>query len=184
MREFCNEGNILDAKDPKLGTEYDRTEVEMVLKLGLMCSHSNPHDRPTMRQVLHYLTGDAILPDLSPSDLRGNAMTLEIHDGLSETGMFTCGSSMVNSIVSASSGSWLMLRLKWKETFAFPRLSQAGKRVSFHIMSRRVEASAGDGDEHIFREDVQAIRDKTKCWLGKDNNANKSVHRASHKTDT
>ncbi|KAL0712177.1 hypothetical protein Bca4012_019155 [Brassica carinata] len=101
---FCNEGNILDAKDPKLGTEYDRTEVEMVLKLGLMCSHSNPHDRPTMRQVLHYLTGDAILPDLSPSDLRGNAMTLEIHDGLSETGMFTCGSSMVNSIVSASSG--------------------------------------------------------------------------------
>ena len=102
---FWNEGNILDAKDTKLGTEYDRTEVEMVLKLGLLCSHSNPHARPTMRQVLHYLMGDATLPDLSPSDLRGNEMMrLEIHQGLSETGMFTCGSSMVNSIVSASSG--------------------------------------------------------------------------------
>ncbi|KAG2331268.1 hypothetical protein Bca52824_002448 [Brassica carinata] len=102
---FWNEGNILDAKDPKLGTEYDRIEVEMVLKLGLLCSHSNPHARPTMRGVLHYLMGDAILPDLSPSDLRGNEMMrLEIHHGLSETGMFTCGSSMVNSIVSASSG--------------------------------------------------------------------------------
>ncbi|CAN6809090.1 unnamed protein product [Brassica oleracea] len=102
---FWNEGNILDAKDPKLGTEYDRIEVEMVLKLGLLCSHSNPHARPTMRQVLHYLMGDSILPDLSPSDLRGNEMMrLEIHHGLSETGMFTCGSSMVNSIVSASSG--------------------------------------------------------------------------------
>ncbi|KAJ4905451.1 L-type lectin-domain containing receptor kinase IV.4 [Raphanus sativus] len=100
---FWSEGNILDAKDPKIGTEYDRTEVEMVLKLGLMCTHSNPHDRPAMRQVLHYLMGDAILPDLSPLDLGGNEM-LEIHHELSETGMFTCGSSMVNSIVSASSG--------------------------------------------------------------------------------
>ncbi|CAH8294411.1 unnamed protein product [Eruca vesicaria subsp. sativa] len=97
-------GNILDATDPKLGTNYDRTEVEMVLKLGLMCSHFNPHARPTMRQVLHYLSGDAILPDLSPLDLRRNEMMLEINHGLSETGMFTCGSSMVNSIVSASSG--------------------------------------------------------------------------------
>ncbi|KAG2330864.1 hypothetical protein Bca52824_002044 [Brassica carinata] len=40
--EVWSEGNILDAKDPKLGTEYDQREVEMVLKLGLLCSHSNP----------------------------------------------------------------------------------------------------------------------------------------------
>lgn len=30
-----SEGNILDAKDPNLGTVYDQREVEMVLKLGL-----------------------------------------------------------------------------------------------------------------------------------------------------
>ncbi|KAF8116519.1 hypothetical protein N665_0017s0074 [Sinapis alba] len=97
---FWSEGNILDAKDPNLGTYYDQREVEMVLKLGLWCSHLNPHARPSMRQVLHYLSGDAMLPDLSPSDLRGSEMMLEIHHGLSEIGMFTCGSSMVDSVLS------------------------------------------------------------------------------------
>uniref|UniRef100_A0A1J3J2C8 non-specific serine/threonine protein kinase n=1 Tax=Noccaea caerulescens TaxID=107243 RepID=A0A1J3J2C8_NOCCA len=100
---FWNEGNILDAKDPNLGTEYDdEREVEMVLKLGLLCSHSDPLARPTMRQVLNYLNGDAMLPDLSPLDLRGNGMMmLGIHQRrLSEFDMSNGGSSMVDSILS------------------------------------------------------------------------------------
>ncbi|CAN6804895.1 unnamed protein product [Brassica oleracea] len=98
--EFWNAGNILDAKDPSLGTEYDQREVEMVLKLGLLCSHSNPQARPTMRQVLHYLSGDAMLPDFSPLDLHESEMMLGTHHGLSEISMFTCGSSMVDSVLS------------------------------------------------------------------------------------
>ncbi|CAN6861335.1 unnamed protein product [Brassica oleracea] len=98
--EFWNVGNILDAKDPSLGTKYDQREVKMVLKLGLLCSHSNPQARPTMRQVLHYLSGDAMLPDLSPLDLHGSEMMLGTHHGLSEIGMFTSGSSMVDSVLS------------------------------------------------------------------------------------
>ncbi|KAF3560654.1 hypothetical protein DY000_02010883 [Brassica cretica] len=97
---FWNEGNILDAKDPNLGTEYDQREVEMVLKLGLLCSHSNPQARPTMRQVLHYVSGDAMLPDFSPLELHGNEMMLGTHHGIREIGMFTCGSSMVDSVLS------------------------------------------------------------------------------------
>nr|VDD27804.1 unnamed protein product [Brassica oleracea] len=97
--EFWNVGNILDAKDPSLGTEYDQREVEMVLKLGLLCSHSNPQARPTMRQVLHYLSGDAMLPDLSPLDFHGSEMMLGTHHGLCEIGMFTSGSSMVDSVL-------------------------------------------------------------------------------------
>ncbi|CAA7033719.1 unnamed protein product [Microthlaspi erraticum] len=50
-------------------SECDQREVEMVLKLGLLCSHSDPQARPTMRQVLNYLNGDAMLPDLSPFGL-------------------------------------------------------------------------------------------------------------------
>ncbi|KAF8116524.1 hypothetical protein N665_0017s0079 [Sinapis alba] len=95
-----SEGNILDAKDPNLGTEYDQREVEMVLKLGLLCSHSNPHARPTMRQVLHYLSGDAVLPDTLPFGLHGNEVMLETHHGFSEIGMFTCESSLVDSVLS------------------------------------------------------------------------------------
>ncbi|KAL1225150.1 L-type lectin-domain containing receptor kinase IV.3 [Cardamine amara subsp. amara] len=97
---FLVEGNILDAKDPNLGSEYDQKEIEMVLKLGLLCSHSDPHSRPTMRHVLHYLRGDVTLPDFSPLDLRGNEMMLGIHHGFSESGMFTSGSSIAYSILS------------------------------------------------------------------------------------
>ncbi|CAA7059540.1 unnamed protein product [Microthlaspi erraticum] len=57
----------------------------MVLKLGLLCSHSDPNARPTMRQVLNYLNGDAKLPDLSPLDLRGNGMMMMgLHHKVSE----------------------------------------------------------------------------------------------------
>ncbi|CAA7033713.1 unnamed protein product [Microthlaspi erraticum] len=98
---FWNEGNILDAKDPNLGTEYDQREVEMVLKLGLLCSHSDPLARPTMRQVLNYLNGDALFPDLSPLDLRGNGvMMLGIHHRVGEPVMSNGGSSMVDSVLS------------------------------------------------------------------------------------
>jgi len=41
----------------------------MVLTLGLMCSHPFPGERPTMRQVMQYLDGDAPLPELTPADM-------------------------------------------------------------------------------------------------------------------
>ncbi|KFK30833.1 hypothetical protein AALP_AA6G031600 [Arabis alpina] len=97
---FWIEGKILDAKDPNLGSVYDRREVELVLKLGLMCSHSEPLVRPSMRQVIQYLRGDAMLPDLSQLDLHGRGMQLGIHRGFSEIDMFTGGSSIVDSILS------------------------------------------------------------------------------------
>ncbi|XP_010438141.1 PREDICTED: L-type lectin-domain containing receptor kinase IV.4-like [Camelina sativa] len=97
---FWTEENILDAKDPKLGSEYDQREVEMVLKLGLLCAHSNPQVRPTMRQVLHYLKGDAMLPEFSPSDFCGGGMTLGINHGLGELATFIGGTSIADSILS------------------------------------------------------------------------------------
>ncbi|XP_027120766.1 L-type lectin-domain containing receptor kinase IV.1-like [Coffea arabica] len=58
-------GNILQAVDHNLGNEYVKEEAELVLKLGLLCSHSEPVIRPSMRQVLLYLEGSVTLPDLS-----------------------------------------------------------------------------------------------------------------------
>ncbi|XP_027118101.1 L-type lectin-domain containing receptor kinase IV.1-like [Coffea arabica] len=58
-------GNILQAVDQKLGTGYVEEEADLVLKLGLLCSHSEPEIRPRMRQVLLYLEGSVALPDLS-----------------------------------------------------------------------------------------------------------------------
>ncbi|CAL8165302.1 unnamed protein product [Prunus armeniaca] len=61
-----NRGNILVATDRKLGTEFIAEEMELVLKLGLLCSHTEPTARPRMRQVVRYLEGDhALFPELS-----------------------------------------------------------------------------------------------------------------------
>ncbi|XP_044955750.1 L-type lectin-domain containing receptor kinase IV.2-like [Hordeum vulgare subsp. vulgare] len=61
-------GSIIDAVDSEL-KDYDTTEVELVLKLGLLCSHSLSRLRPCMRLVMLYLEGGARLVDFQPASL-------------------------------------------------------------------------------------------------------------------
>ncbi|XXG54545.1 hypothetical protein AAC387_Pa03g2394 [Persea americana] len=65
VSECWKRGEILEAKDPKLGSDYAIEEMELVLKLGLVCSHPKPVARPTMRQVVQILDGDYSVPELS-----------------------------------------------------------------------------------------------------------------------
>ncbi|KAJ8642394.1 hypothetical protein MRB53_019088 [Persea americana] len=65
VTEFWKRGSLLEARDCKLGNDYVVKELELVLKLGLLCSHPVPAARPTMRQVTQYLDCDAVLPELS-----------------------------------------------------------------------------------------------------------------------
>lgn len=58
VAERLQSGKILDAVDPKLNSVYAVEEMEMVLGLGLLCSHHRPEARPSMRQVMRYLNGD------------------------------------------------------------------------------------------------------------------------------
>ncbi|CAN1770022.1 L-type lectin-domain containing receptor kinase IV.1 [Linum perenne] len=86
-------GEILVAKDLNLDSELVREEVELVLKLGLFCSHSNPEARPSMRQVLQILEGDLSLPDMSSMEL-----------SLSTVGMnFVCRKDFVDMALCSSS---------------------------------------------------------------------------------
>ncbi|XXG54525.1 hypothetical protein AAC387_Pa03g2380 [Persea americana] len=62
-----NRGEILAARDVRLGNEYVKEEIELVLKLGLLCSHPMPAARPSMRQVMQFLDGDCLLPELPTS---------------------------------------------------------------------------------------------------------------------
>lgn len=57
------EGKVLDVVDPRLEGNYDEGQLLMVLKLGLLCSNDAPVARPTMRQVVRFLDGEAVLPD-------------------------------------------------------------------------------------------------------------------------
>ncbi|KAL7169226.1 hypothetical protein ACSBR2_034297 [Camellia fascicularis] len=61
--ECLERGNILEAIDQCLGTEYVVEEAELVLKLGLLCSHAVAAARPIMSDVVKYLEGEAQLPD-------------------------------------------------------------------------------------------------------------------------
>ncbi|KAI3944682.1 hypothetical protein MKW98_021140 [Papaver atlanticum] len=56
-------GDILQTTDPNLLNEYVKQEMEIVLKLGLLCSRIDPQARSSMRQVMQYLEGHFPLPD-------------------------------------------------------------------------------------------------------------------------
>ena len=79
--ECWRKGAILDASDPRLEGNYVVEEMELVLKLGLLCSHSMPEARPSMRQVMQFLDGDAKLPELTnDSECFGKSTSNEASD--------------------------------------------------------------------------------------------------------
>ncbi|KAJ6715954.1 hypothetical protein OIU74_008651 [Salix koriyanagi] len=66
--ECWKRGAILGTADPRLEGNYVEEEMELVLKLGLLCTHGTPAARPSMRQGMQYLDGNATLPDLPLHD--------------------------------------------------------------------------------------------------------------------
>jgi serine/threonine protein kinase len=66
-------GSLTDAMDTRLEQDHVTEEVELVLKLGLLCSHSLPKERPCMRLIMQYLESDATLPNFPPSFFTANS---------------------------------------------------------------------------------------------------------------
>ncbi|KAJ7560361.1 hypothetical protein O6H91_04G126500 [Diphasiastrum complanatum] len=61
-------GRITDAADARLeASSIVSSELQCLLQLGLACSHPDPEARPTIRQVLQILKGDAALPAIPSS---------------------------------------------------------------------------------------------------------------------
>lgn len=59
--------SLLGARDPRLRGEISAEEVEMVLKIGLLCTNAVPELRPSMEEVVQYLNESLKLPDISPN---------------------------------------------------------------------------------------------------------------------
>ncbi|XP_031489013.1 L-type lectin-domain containing receptor kinase S.4-like [Nymphaea colorata] len=57
--EWWQKGDITAAVDGRLEGRYGKEEAELMLKLGLLCSQAVPGARPTMRQVVQFLNGEA-----------------------------------------------------------------------------------------------------------------------------
>uniref|UniRef100_A0A453E4X6 non-specific serine/threonine protein kinase n=1 Tax=Aegilops tauschii subsp. strangulata TaxID=200361 RepID=A0A453E4X6_AEGTS len=82
--EQWNKGSLLDAVDKQLGGNYNADEACLALKLGLLCSHPFANARPTMRQVMQYLDRDMPLPEMTPTDLSFQMMTIMQNEGFDQ----------------------------------------------------------------------------------------------------
>ncbi|CAH2042934.1 unnamed protein product [Thlaspi arvense] len=59
---------LLEASDPKLGSEFVEQEMERLMVVGLWCAHPDNKLRPSMKQVIQVLEFEAALPVL-PSEM-------------------------------------------------------------------------------------------------------------------
>ncbi|XP_022756617.1 L-type lectin-domain containing receptor kinase IV.2-like [Durio zibethinus] len=73
--ECWKTGMILQTSDPRLEGNYVETEMELILKLGLLCAHPTPATRPSMRKVVQYLDGNATLPEVLLDDASNSLVT-------------------------------------------------------------------------------------------------------------
>ncbi|XP_028775455.1 L-type lectin-domain containing receptor kinase V.9-like [Neltuma alba] len=63
VMDCWDQGDICEAVDSRLGDAYEVDEAELVLKLGLLCSHPIVSARPTLSSIVEFLDGDSQLPD-------------------------------------------------------------------------------------------------------------------------
>ncbi|CAN6353328.1 unnamed protein product [Urochloa humidicola] len=73
------DGSIMDSRDSRL-EDCVAKEIEMVLKLGLLCSHPSPKVRPGMRLVVQYLESVATLPDFPLNFFNADPANDEVYD--------------------------------------------------------------------------------------------------------
>ncbi|XP_039137066.1 L-type lectin-domain containing receptor kinase SIT2-like [Dioscorea cayenensis subsp. rotundata] len=74
-------GDILASSDGSLDKQYVVEEMELVLKLGLLCCHPMPTSRPSMRQAMQNLNGDSPFIEFSPFSLSADILDSHADEG-------------------------------------------------------------------------------------------------------
>ncbi|CAM6126783.1 unnamed protein product [Calypogeia fissa] len=115
---------LLDAADSTLHNAYDPREMVMFLKIGLLCCHPNPDERPSMRDVISIWKGSSPFPPLP----RGRPVP-----------------------VFPLNADGLGIACKWDETTVVVRNShvQADEAGSGTFKSDTVSPSQGDSDSPL-----------------------------------
>ncbi|CAA7399535.1 unnamed protein product [Spirodela intermedia] len=62
--DLYGKGAILEAADKRLGSDFDRQQMERLMVAGLCCAHPDHRQRPSMRQVTGILLFEMPLPNL------------------------------------------------------------------------------------------------------------------------
>lgn len=69
VRDLYSEGKVVEAADRRIRGEYEKEEMEVVLKLGLACCHPDPLRRPTMKEVVAVLIGEQQTTTVAPAQV-------------------------------------------------------------------------------------------------------------------
>ncbi|XP_066393237.1 L-type lectin-domain containing receptor kinase SIT2-like [Miscanthus floridulus] len=101
--KFWQRDLIVCMMDPRLGEEYVMEEAKLVLKLGLLCSHPSPVNRPSMRLVMQYLCGDTPFPEMPDAYLNIRSMS-ELHDNEIASSEYDLQYTSVQTSISSLSG--------------------------------------------------------------------------------
>ncbi|ESQ37476.1 hypothetical protein EUTSA_v10002427mg [Eutrema salsugineum] len=104
--ECWRKGSLDEAVDRRLRSKFIHGEVEMVLKLGLLCTSIVPDSRPTMEQVVQYINRHKTLPDFSP-DTPGIGVSTPVLMGLPSLAITS--TSMASSVSSSSANNSMFI---------------------------------------------------------------------------
>ena len=96
-------GDILASSDGRLHEQYVLEEMELVLKLGLLCCHPMASSRPSMRQAMQFLNGNSTLPEFSPFSLNLDFLISHADEGF-DNFMLSCPSSVPSTVSRLSDG--------------------------------------------------------------------------------
>ncbi|KAK7401753.1 hypothetical protein VNO78_13478 [Psophocarpus tetragonolobus] len=62
-RLLKDKGNLIELVDPRLGSDFNKYEVMMMIKVALLCTNVTSNLRPTMSSVLSMLEGKIVIPE-------------------------------------------------------------------------------------------------------------------------
>ncbi|KAA8524029.1 hypothetical protein F0562_010540 [Nyssa sinensis] len=71
-------GDLMELVDPRLGSDFNKEEVMMMINVALLCTHVSPAVRPAMSSVVSMLEGRAVIQELiANTSFSSDKMTLE-----------------------------------------------------------------------------------------------------------
>ncbi|XP_057779081.1 L-type lectin-domain containing receptor kinase VIII.1-like [Salvia miltiorrhiza] len=110
------DGNLVMAADPRLGNEFEESDMRKVMLIGLACSHPDPMARPAMRAVVQMLVGEAeipVVPRTKPTlSFSTSDLLLTLQDSVSDlNGMIALSTSSSDLSFSADADADAALHL-------------------------------------------------------------------------
>ncbi|KAG5566956.1 hypothetical protein RHGRI_002495 [Rhododendron griersonianum] len=152
--EKWKEGAILETSDPRLGGDYLEEEMELVLKLGLLCSNSDAATRPSMWQVMQYLDGDVLLPEIIHDST--SIGTTGLGNEASSEFVMSFPSPIVKSSAPSISSSDLFRRI-WPHLMLF-KTSPSNSLVSIAVIGKKTNPiKSNDQKDDAFEKWMNGI---------------------------